>query len=109
MKIAPIVEEMAKRPERFQQVLMHTGQHYDDEMSQVFFDDLDLPRPDVYLGVGSGSHAQQTARVMLAFELVLREALEARTDDRRIAAELPGVKHWCVSTPAGSHAGGARG
>jgi UDP-N-acetylglucosamine 2-epimerase (non-hydrolysing) len=44
-----------------------------DEMSQVFFDDLDIPRPDVYLGVGSGSHAEQTARVMLAFELVLLE------------------------------------
>ena len=52
---------------------MHTGQHYDDEMSQVFFDDLDIPRPDVYLGVGSGSHAEQTARVMLAFEPVLLE------------------------------------
>jgi UDP-N-acetylglucosamine 2-epimerase (non-hydrolysing) len=73
MKIAPIMEEMAKYPERFQQVLVHTGQHYDDEMSQVFFDDLEIPRPDVYLGVGSGSHAEQTARVMLAFEPVLLE------------------------------------
>ena len=44
-----------------------------DEMSQVFFDDLDIPRPDVYLGVGSGSHAEQTARVLLAFEPVLLE------------------------------------
>jgi len=61
-KIAPIMEEMARYPERFQQVLVHTGQHYDDEMSQVFFDDLDIPRPDVYLGAGSGSHAEQTAR-----------------------------------------------
>ena len=73
IKIAPIIEEMAKYPERFQQVLVHTGQHYDGEMSQVFFDDLDIPRPDVYLGVGSGSHAEQTARVMLAFEPVLLE------------------------------------
>jgi UDP-N-acetylglucosamine 2-epimerase (non-hydrolysing) len=73
MKIAPIMEEMAKYPARFQQVLVHTGQHYDDEMSQVFFDDLDLPTPNVYLGVGSGSHAQQTARIMLAFEPVLLE------------------------------------
>jgi UDP-N-acetylglucosamine 2-epimerase (non-hydrolysing) len=61
IKIAPIMEEIAKYPEHFQQVLVHTGQHYDDEMSQVFFDDLDIPRPDVYLGVGSGSHAEQTA------------------------------------------------
>jgi UDP-N-acetylglucosamine 2-epimerase (non-hydrolysing) len=73
MKIAPIMEEMAKYPDTFEQVLVHTGQHYDDEMSQVFFDDLNLPKPDVYLGVGSGSHAEQTARVMLAFEPVLQE------------------------------------
>ncbi len=73
MKIAPIMEEMVKYPNHFQQVLVHTGQHYDNEMSQVFFDDLGLPRPDVYLGVGSGSHAQQTARVMMAFEPVVSE------------------------------------
>jgi UDP-N-acetylglucosamine 2-epimerase (non-hydrolysing) len=51
--------------------LVHTGQHYDDNMSKVFFEDLDIPQPDIYLGVGSGSHAEQTARVMLAFEPVL--------------------------------------
>jgi len=73
MKIAPIMKEMAKQPGRFYQVLVHTGQHYDYEMSQVFFDDLDLPCPDVYLGVGSGSHAEQTAKVMLAFQPVLSE------------------------------------
>ncbi len=73
MKIAPIMEEMARYPHTLQQLLVHTGQHYDDEMSQVFFDDLKLPQPDVYLGVGPGSHAQQTARVMLAFEPVLQE------------------------------------
>ncbi len=59
IKIAPIMEEMARYPDRFQQVLVHTGQHYNDEMSQVFFDDLGIPRPDVYLGVGSGSHKEQ--------------------------------------------------
>ena len=73
MKIAPIMEEMARFPDLFQQVLVHTGQHYDDGMSQVFFDDLGIPRPDVYLGVGSGSHAMQTARVMLSFEPVMLE------------------------------------
>ena len=73
MKAAPIVREMAKYPLEFEQLLVHTGQHYDDEMSQVFFDDLGLPQPDVYLGVGSGSHAEQTAKVMLAFEPVLKE------------------------------------
>ncbi len=73
MKIAPIMEAMGRYPERFEQVLVHTGQQYDDKMSQVFFDDLDIPRPDVYLGVGSGSHAEQTAKVMLAFEPVVQE------------------------------------
>jgi len=73
MKIAPVMEELARHPGRFDQVLVHTGQHYDDKMSQVFFDDLHIPRPDVYLGVGSGSHAEQTAKVMLAFEPVLLE------------------------------------
>ena len=73
MKAAPIMREMAKYPQEFEQLLVHTGQHYDDNMSKVFFEDLELPQPDIYLGVGSGSHAQQTARIMLAFEPVLLE------------------------------------
>jgi UDP-N-acetylglucosamine 2-epimerase (non-hydrolysing) len=73
MKIAAIMREMARRPEEFRQILVHTGQHYDEAMSKVFFQDLELPRPDIYLGVGSGSHAVQTAKVMLAFEPVLIE------------------------------------
>ncbi|MDY7079292.1 MAG: UDP-N-acetylglucosamine 2-epimerase (non-hydrolyzing) [Chloroflexota bacterium] len=76
MKIAPLVEEIQRHPD-VQQTLLHTGQHYDDKMSQVFFDELGIPRPDVYLGVGSGSHAEQTARVMVAFEKVL---LDERPD-----------------------------
>ncbi len=70
MKIAPLVAEMQRHSE-IEQTLLHTGQHYDDKMSQVFFDELGIPRPDIYLGVGSGSHAEQTARVMLAFDKVL--------------------------------------
>lgn len=53
--------------------IVHTGQHYDEEMSDVFFRDLGLPEPHVHLGVGSGSHAEQTAKVMTAFEPVLVE------------------------------------
>ena len=56
------------REDGIDEVLLHTGQHYDERMSDVFFRQLELPEPDVYLGVGSGSHAEQTARVMLAFE-----------------------------------------
>jgi UDP-N-acetylglucosamine 2-epimerase (non-hydrolysing) len=68
MKVAPLLWELRKYPDRFNPRLIHTGQHYDAEMSDVFFRDLELPRPDRFLGVGSGSHAEQTARVMMAFE-----------------------------------------
>jgi UDP-N-acetylglucosamine 2-epimerase (non-hydrolysing) len=71
MKVAPIVRAMAEQPREFEQRLVHTGQHYDEQMSQVFFDDLGMPQPDVDLGVGSGTHAEQTAKVMLALEPVL--------------------------------------
>jgi len=54
-----------------QEILLHTGQHYDDNMSQVFFDQLELPEPDIYLGVGSGGHAEQTGRMMMGIEQVL--------------------------------------
>ncbi|MBN2471759.1 MAG: UDP-N-acetylglucosamine 2-epimerase (non-hydrolyzing) [Anaerolineae bacterium] len=68
MKTAPIMRAMQGR---FEQVLVHTGQHYDDNMSQVFFEDLGLPQPDIYLGVGSASHAVQTARIMIALEEIM--------------------------------------
>ena len=70
MKMAPIIQEMNKYPEKIKHLLVHTGQHYDARMSQSFFFDLDMPKPDVDLGVGSGSHAQQTARVMVEFEKI---------------------------------------
>jgi UDP-N-acetylglucosamine 2-epimerase (non-hydrolysing) len=71
MKVAPIVEAMKRRGSEFTSTVVHTGQHYDEQMSDAFFRDLKLPRPDVYLGVGSASHAQQTAAVMQAFEPVV--------------------------------------
>ena len=63
---------MSKYPE-IEPILVHTGQHYDEKMSKLFFEDLQLPQPDVYLGVGSGTHTEQTARIMLAFEKVVEE------------------------------------
>jgi len=73
MKIAPLWWAMRERgDERFTPVLVHTGQHYDDSMSAAFFRDLGLPEPGINLGVGSGSHAAQTARVMVGFEQVLQ-------------------------------------
>lgn len=70
MKVAPIHRQMHQRPEKFQPILIHTGQHYDERMSKFFFNDLGLPEPDMFLGVGSGSHAEQTARIMIEFEKV---------------------------------------
>lgn len=75
MKIAPVFQKLSSYPEEFQLLLVHTGQHYDSKMSDVFFDDLGLPKPDVFLGVGSGSHAVQTAQTMITFEKVLLEHL----------------------------------
>jgi len=71
MKVAPILRELRGRPDLFQVRLVHTGQHYDEAMSDVFFRDLDIPPPDIHLGVGSGTHAAQSARIMEAFEGVL--------------------------------------
>ncbi len=72
MKIAPLIEEMKKHSE-IEPILAHTGQHYDENMSKLFFRDLRLPEPDIYLGVGSGTHAGQTAKIMIEFEKVLLE------------------------------------
>ena len=71
MKIAPILRALSAYPDHFKPILVHTGQHYDHKMSDVFFSDLDMPRPDEFLGVGSGSHATQTAKILVAFEEVL--------------------------------------
>jgi UDP-N-acetylglucosamine 2-epimerase (non-hydrolysing) len=67
VKIAPLLRDMARRPQ-IDPVLVHTGQHYDARMSDGFFEALSIPAPDVNLGVGSGSHAQQTAEVMKGLE-----------------------------------------
>jgi UDP-N-acetylglucosamine 2-epimerase (non-hydrolysing) len=72
MKVAPIHKELEHREGNVSRIV-HTGQHYDEQMSDIFFQQLGLPKPDIYLGVGSASHAQQTARIMSAFEPVLKE------------------------------------
>ena len=76
MKVAPLIEALKSRQAtdpRLEILLVHTGQHYDEQMSRAFFNDLGLPRPDVDLEVGSGTHAEQTGRVMIAFEALLFE------------------------------------
>jgi UDP-N-acetylglucosamine 2-epimerase (non-hydrolysing) len=72
MKAAPVLRALSQYSE-VRQTLVHTGQHYDAAMSGIFFQQLEMPEPDINLGVGSGSHAQQTAAVMSAFEPVLLE------------------------------------
>lgn len=69
MKIAPLYHALKKQTWA-KPVIIHTGQHYDPDMSDAFFEDLGIPKPDINLEVGSGSHAEQTARVMVAFEPV---------------------------------------
>jgi UDP-N-acetylglucosamine 2-epimerase (non-hydrolysing) len=84
MKIAPIVRALRERAEIAREAgvdlrvsIVHTGQHYDENMSQVFFRELEIPEPDRHLEVGSGSHAEQTARIMVAFEMYI---LQERPD-----------------------------
>ena len=72
-KMSPVVLELKKRG--IPQFLVDTGQHYDENMSRVFIEELGLPEPDIYLGVGSDTHARQTARIMMAFEEVCQERL----------------------------------
>jgi UDP-N-acetylglucosamine 2-epimerase (non-hydrolysing) len=67
MKIAPIVRALEGHP-RLTYKIIHTGQHYDREMNDVFFDELGIPAPDVFMGAGGGSHSEQTAKIMLGFE-----------------------------------------
>jgi len=97
MKMAPLVRCLEERG--VEQILVHTGQHYDDNMSKVFFEDLRMPAPDIYCGVGSGSHAEQTARVMVEFEKI---CLEHRPDlvvvvgdvNSTLACSIVAAKLW---------------
>src|SRR5438105_9340825 len=74
MKVAPVIEAVRSiAADRFTAMLVHTGQHYDANMSDIFFFDLEMPQPDCFLGVGSGSHAEQTAKVMIEMEKLLAE------------------------------------
>src|SRR5438128_161913 len=79
MKTAPVYRAIAELDGTIELFLIHTGQHYDADMSAVFVDELELPQPDVFLGVGSGTHAEQTARALVGVERVLLEHEPALT------------------------------
>ena len=84
MKAAPVIRALAALGH--DQRVVHTGQHYDERMSEVFFVQLGLPRPDVNLGVGSGSHARQTAEVLTGMEREFTENSPALAADQPAAA-----------------------
>lgn len=98
MKIAPVVDAFG-RTGKIETILVHTGQHYDENMSRLFFDELGIPRPDVNLEIGSGSHAVQTAAIMRHFEPL---CLEHKPDwvivvgdvNSTIACALVAAKLW---------------
>lgn len=73
MKIAPIVRALDARRDVFDYRIVHTGQHYDREMSEVFFEELGIPKPDFHLEAGGGSHAEQTAKIMVAYERICQQ------------------------------------
>jgi UDP-N-acetylglucosamine 2-epimerase (non-hydrolysing) len=96
VKLAPLMAEMSRHPS-IRPLLLHTGQHYDTELSGVFFRDLGLPSPDTFLQVGSGSHATQTARAMEGIEAALEEhspdlVLVVGDVNSTLAAALTAVK-----------------
>lgn len=117
MKIAPIIRALKPYQGAVEHVLVHTGQHYDLAMSSAFFADLNIPSPNVNLEVGSGSHAEQTAKVMMKFEPVLMElrpdlvvvvgdvnstlacALTAKKLDIRVAHVEAGLRSYDMTMP----------
>ena len=74
VKIAPLIKEM-RRHKKIRHIFVHTGQHYDKQLSKLFFRDLKIPKPDINLEVGSGSHALQTGEVMVRFEKILHKVM----------------------------------
>jgi UDP-N-acetylglucosamine 2-epimerase (non-hydrolysing) len=97
MKVAPVYRALERLSPDTRLVLVHTGQHYDDRMSHVFFDELRMPKPDVYLGVGSGSHAEQTAKALTGVETAILETspdlvVVAGDVNSTLAAALAAVK-----------------
>ena len=98
MKIAPLYHAL-KREAWCRPQIVHTGQHYDVNMSDAFFRDLKLPRPDYHLNVGSGSHAEQTGNAMIAYERVTREhrpdwIVVVGDVNSTVACAIVGAKAW---------------
>lgn len=111
MKIAPLHRAFVKTG-KIESQIVHTGQHYDEKMSDIFFRQLELPKPDFYLGIGGGSHTYQKANVMLAFEKILNEeqpdlVLVVGDVNATAACSITAVKMGfkCVHVEAGLRSG----
>ena len=81
MKIAPFIRAIEKfnsGERKIENILVHTGQHYDERMSETFFRDLGIPEPEINLGIGSGTHAEQVGKTMIEFEKVLRQGFRKK-------------------------------
>ena len=111
MKIAPIHRAFTAHPQ-IDSKIVHTGQHYDEKMSDIFFNQLELPKPDYYLGIGGGSHTYQKANVMLAFEKILNAeqpdlVLVVGDVNATAACSITAVKSGikCVHVEAGLRSG----
>jgi len=101
MKAAPVYMEIKKYKD-IVPLLIHTGQHYDKTLSKVFFDELKLPMPDYYLGVGSGTHSEQTAKIMLQFEKILSSqdpdiVVVVGDVNSTLACALTSAKYRCLT------------
>lgn len=101
MKVAPIIRALEERKDRFDWKLVHTGQHYDEGMSTVFFKELGIPEPAFHMGAGGGTHAEQTARIMVAFERYLEEerpelVLVVGDVDSTLACSIVAKKLGCI-------------
>lgn len=100
MKTAPVLEAVRRdASDVFDALLVHTGQHYDANMSDVFFADLGMPQPDKFLGIGSGSHAEQTGRVMVEMEKLIAEekpdlVMVAGDVNSTLASAIVAAKAW---------------
>ncbi len=77
MKAAPLIKNIRENEPSMETTLIHTGQHYDRQLSELFFEQLDMPKPDIFLGIGSASHAEQTAKIMICLE---KSFLELKPD-----------------------------
>ena len=95
MKIAPLWHALRKESDWCSVRLVHTGQHYDANMSDAFFRDLRLNDPDVHLGVGSGTHAEQTGGVIIAYE---KECMRERPDSSKRIISSPMVIVWSTAS-----------